>query len=382
MTTTTLDTRAAAEHCGLTVRQFRLGQEDGWTGLLNRPLPFRSEPNPGRGGYPRHLYSEADVDHLAALLRQRTGLAPGWVDDHTYRDAAGEWVTDAGGAERFGLPARSLRRWRKARCRYNGGKVIASQRVDAPCGRRARGRGKGKVHVYSVAELQHVAQNYASNMVRDVYRDPGGAVYLTAAQIVERYEVSHKLVMYWAAKASRLRPGKALRSLEVVNNVWVERGGQTTIRVYLQDDLERILRDEETLHPGAGRVCKRVPAGGAPAVPSAESRTAGASARPGPLPVEPYPVYILQPDGKPVPVVYVAAPEPAAANAGGPRQRGGRPRSDKTAEVYKFCYEERQKGKKRSAIRAAAAKLFGTGAPKEDRDVTLFARRYEKRLRK
>jgi len=60
--------------------------------------------------------------------------------------------------------------------------------------------------------------------------------------------------------------------------------------------------------------------------------------------------------------------------------RGGRPRSQKTDAVYKFCYEQHQLGElKRSSILRKAQELFGNNAPKEECDVTNFARRYAKK---
>jgi hypothetical protein len=341
----------AAERCGLTVRQFRQKQTDHWRGLLNRPLHYREEPG-HHGGYPRHHFRVADIDHLAALLRQQTGLAPGWIDEHTFRDATGEWLTDVGAREQFGLPVRSLRRWRKRRCRFNAGKVLTHRRVPAPCPERSR-RGQGKVHVYLASELVRVAQVYHSNLDQSVYRDADGAVCLTCAQIVDHYEISPKLVQYWAAKPSRLHAGKALRWIEIIRS---KRGnaGRALIRAYRQDDLERILHDEETVHKGTGRVSKRIHSN------EREQRATQEVQAPPPNP--------------PVPKKQTPS-EPTPAQSSSTR-RGGRPRSAPTQALYEACYVAYTHEKKLSIALRRVQREHPDKPPKDEATLRLYARRW------
>jgi hypothetical protein len=318
----------AAERLGLTVRQFRQKQTDRWRGLLNRRLHYRAEPG-HHGGYPRHRFRASEIDHLAALLRQQTGLAPGWIDEQTYRDATGDWLTDTGAREQFGLPVRSLRRWRRQRCRFNEGKVLTHRRVPAPCPERSR-RGRGKVQVYLASELAHVAQVYHSDFSQPAYHDVDGTVCLTLAQIAERYEVRPKLVHYWAAKPSRLHAGKALRWIEVIRAKRGKSPGRALIRAYRQDDLERILRDEETVYVGTGRPSKRIKG-------NRQSEMATDKTEP--------------------PV----------------RKGRGRRVSPQTIELGRFCYEYLGKYKRR---KIAALVLERFGRVLSQAEVTIYAKRY------
>ncbi|HLN30034.1 MAG TPA: hypothetical protein VK395_19990 [Gemmataceae bacterium] len=78
---------------------------------------------------------------------------------------------------------------------------------------------------------------------------------------------------------------------------------------------------------------------------------------------------------------------PAAVQPGQPANpptqqdeaRTGRPRSELTLQVQRFCYERYMRngpGDKLPLIRREAARLFGVRAPKEDSHVTLYAKRY------
>jgi hypothetical protein len=62
-------------------------------------------------------------------------------------------------------------------------------------------------------------------------------------------------------------------------------------------------------------------------------------------------------------------------------RKRGRPTSEQTEAVYKFCYEHYVAGQKLLSIREKAARVFGNRAPKEDAHVTEYAKRYAKRNR-
>jgi hypothetical protein len=62
------------------------------------------------------------------------------------------------------------------------------------------------------------------------------------------------------------------------------------------------------------------------------------------------------------------------------KSKGGRPMSDLTQEVYKFCYDHFiTASEKRAAVRSAAEKKFGERAPKTKADVRKYAIRYANR---
>jgi hypothetical protein len=61
------------------------------------------------------------------------------------------------------------------------------------------------------------------------------------------------------------------------------------------------------------------------------------------------------------------------------RKRLGRIRSKETEEVYKYCYDERAKGRKRSTILRETQTRFGSRAPKTEAEVRTYAKRYAER---
>src|SRR5262249_20546148 len=87
----------AAARLGLTRAQFKNRQRDGWPERHGQRLPFTEEPI-GRGNRPRQLFSADDVGRLAQMRQESGGLAPGWIDEGTFRDAMGDWHTAAQGA--------------------------------------------------------------------------------------------------------------------------------------------------------------------------------------------------------------------------------------------------------------------------------------------
>jgi hypothetical protein len=113
--------------------------------------------------------------------------------------------------------------------------------------------------------------------------------------------------------------------------------------------------------------------------PSAAHDTCGSTLKHEPLPVQPYPVTVCNPDGRPVyftgaPAVDVGKEKSAST------KKTGRPASEATEAVYKFCYEEFiVKQKKRSNVFREAGKLFGARAPKDEASVRKYACRYAER---
>jgi hypothetical protein len=76
----------------------------------------------------------------------------------------------------------------------------------------------------------------------------------------------------------------------------------------------------------------------------------------------------------------MAEAQPAASTvAGKPANRGrGRPKDEETARMYKYCYDRYTDGAKRLLILAEVKTKFPASAPKEDRHITTYAKRYGK----
>jgi hypothetical protein len=109
--------------------------------------------------------------------------------------------------------------------------------------------------------------------------------------------------------------------------------------------------------------------------PGAESRTAPDAAWREPLPQQPYPVYILQPPGQPVPVALTTSPQDSATAE--ERNPGGRPGSEHHEAVKEYCYQQYIAGVKLALIRETARRLYGDeAAPKQDGHVTTYAQRW------
>jgi hypothetical protein len=140
------------------------------------------------------------------------------------------------------------------------------------------------------------------------------------------------------------------------------------------------------------RLFKGGAAGGSPAAssvilaPSAPSILGAEENREGLGPAaepRPYPTLVRNDHASPVLVVIVgtaftpAVDERSTSECAKMIRKRGRPASEETQALYKFCYEGYIAGEKRGNIRRNAITLFGEElAPKEDKHVTAYAQRY------
>jgi hypothetical protein len=191
----------------------------------------------------------------------------GWIDEHTYRiceaDKYLDYCTTERGAELFGLSPDMLKLWYEdsvgdhpKKNRWLGRLLRVMK------GRRER-RGRG-VRLFLIADLREIAEKYTAAAVRG-YKPPtvvdeDGTPLLTDKDISERYEVSSKFLYWWRAKKTRVRDrgGKtrcepADRALRGILLPRLRRGKGGPIHIWhsRQDDVERILRGEET-EPSSG----------------------------------------------------------------------------------------------------------------------------------
>jgi hypothetical protein len=332
---------------------FRSRQRKGWPApdggrVWLNPVPMPIPNDAAQGGLTEPTYLEAEV---AAVLRQgpQLPLAPGWVDESTYRDEAGAWLTLEGVRDKHRLPVRSVRRWADpdgSGCRFlEGGRPLRSQMVNP-----ARPRARGRVLVALESDVLALKDKRLPGGPAVPYRD-GDGVWLTAKEVEARYPVTRRLVQWWAGRPSRLHPGKAIWSRPIPNAARHRRGSPGRVTVYLEAHVQACVAGRESRHPNTGnrggrpRVSREEP--GAPAV------------RPVPAP----------PDGD--------ARQRTAAP--GKRRLGGRPRSRSTEALEKFCYDFYVgKGLTAAAVLTKAAKQF-EDAPKEEAHVRLYARRYAER---
>jgi hypothetical protein len=119
-----------------------------------------------------------------------------------------------------------------------------------------------------------------------------------------------------------------------------------------------------------------VPAGSVPVQAAAAHATQGRAEVGEPLPVQPYPVTVCNPDGRPVYFIDRVAVETSKEKAT-PGKKAGRPMSEETEALYQFCYEHRSE--KRAVVMVKANTKFGKKVVKREEHVILYVRRYAKR---
>ncbi len=173
-----------------------------------------------------------------------------WRNSYTFRDEVGVWLTLKGASEKvFRISRESLEDWaNRFPCRFlkdGHGDVrsITFQRVPPP-----GLRNRETVLVFLKADLQIISDGLNPKLTEKVYRD-GEGVWLTDLQLRERYQVSRIVTQYWRDQPSRLRPGAALRSKPIPSP---KRMGPATVPGYLEEDIIRILREEESDYLGVG----------------------------------------------------------------------------------------------------------------------------------
>jgi hypothetical protein len=246
---------------------------DAFEGVAQRrKLRAKVESRPG-GGCPERTWLESQV---AEALRWSPYLAegsegPGWVDEHTYRDKRGDWLTLLGAEEEFpDLSRKSVQRWacEKTPCRFLTDKDGNRRAIDSQQVAPARARNVKEVTVYLRADLKELQSRRNAKpsharvkcgrrrtrlVAEDVYEDEMG-VWLTGMQAHDAHAVNDSEFCYrWAERESLLRPReKALRPKTIPNPV-CQKGGPGEVMVFLESDLLEILAGNESDHPFDGR---------------------------------------------------------------------------------------------------------------------------------
>ncbi len=162
-----------------------------------------------------------------------------WQKQSAYKDDVGTWLTAPGVVARFKIPSSNLHRWGKKQedCRFLGGRPIRTQWVPE----------LGQL-VYLLTDVEQVAAGMRAAKGRAApFRDQDGRTWLTNRQVRDAHGVSQAFCCHWARTHSRVRPGqKVLRSRKIVNPERHKRGSPGKVWVYLQADVEAVLRGEES----------------------------------------------------------------------------------------------------------------------------------------
>ncbi len=236
----------------ITASLFYNRQRKGWPSLNGEKIkPYqtretrrlRLSPIAGGGGLGENLYLEADLERGLGEKRLR---APGskrlpkeWLNDFTYTDTEGDWLTARG----TGLSHVSLLRWSTdVGCRFlDKRRSIRWKKVPHPNPRRW-----DDVTVYSRKDIDTIKARRRPHVDTDTepYRDEAGQVYLTNRQLRKKYGVSESWVRYWWRERSRLHEGYALRSMSIPNRV-LQKGSPSRVWAFLEEDVARCIRGEE-----------------------------------------------------------------------------------------------------------------------------------------
>lgn len=430
MSTDWLTAREIRERYGILSTSLELWCRKGCKALGGRKPrvwkgPSRGHPRnaPGRACY---YYSRQDIEAIVAVEPL----------DGALRDAAGAWLTARAAQERYGRRL-DLHPWRAAGCPALGGKRIRAKRIPAAAGG-PRGSRRGQVWVYHENDVLRIAAAGASGRRVEPVPDPE---WLTAAEALEEFGLGKHALLHWRKCCMYLgRPMKARRQKTTINGqvrtLWryhrpdlqviAERvsaaadtvrseslgewapaaeikkacGVRASILAYWRQDGRVRAKQIPTpatkasahkllwvYHVGDVLQAKAAPDGRTRQARQKQERMCSAETTDtdGP-PLFPV-VRIDQDPNYPLLVEVVgcarcrgiAEAEAAADPAPKPAQARGRPRSEATEEVYKFCYEAYISGKKLAQALADARKRFGRNAPKEEGHVRRNAQRYAKR---
>lgn len=382
---------------------FKSRQKKGWVTQGGKTLSSELIPMPQPCfGRTELTYLESEV---AAFLSSSTDLYPaasdpkaaGWLNRQTYRDTGGKLHAIAAEATRLtGVPESTVERF-------------PGKRVKHPERRQA-------VKIYALDRLKaHANQRRPDRRPAGdaVHVDAQGERWLTETQAQTIHQTPREFCRLWHKRGSILRSGAPAVRRKLIPNPRRGREGKYKIAVFLERDVLAVLAGEEHKHPGVGKganasrlraevadkartLLRAALAGGrAPAgevlqearknsisivtlkriakelgiTSKWEPRTDGRQGK----------TYWWCPPPGMKKVAGNEANEPAAHSFSEPKRRGRKP-SSSTAQIYEYCYLRYVKGDKLAVIRAAAARLFPNAAPpKEDRDVTLYAKRHAQR---
>jgi hypothetical protein len=247
---------------------FKDWQRKGWPALDGQRLTPLSaswrdqllEGTPLRPGQKEDTFRETDLEELFRRRTERSIVStnpPRWIDEHTYEDEQGErWLTLLGARDKYLKDLSVLSAiygWIEHGCRFlDNGRAPRHQHVppDSP-------RNRDEVMVVAKQDILTIRERCQTERTYRPPRDERGT-WLTDTEIRREFRVSAMFCRYWRDKESRIRPSeRALRSTDKFRNAVREQTGPVTILRYLREDVERILKGEESASPGSGRPANR-----------------------------------------------------------------------------------------------------------------------------
>jgi hypothetical protein len=228
-----------------------------------------------------------------------------------------DWITFAVAARSLGCTHRMLHLWSKEGCPYlPDGRTLAVSKRPINFGHQVKTAWTCFAKDLAAIREARAAPPDAPHVTND-------GIYLPARVVKLKYRLSANTLVYWR-KQGWIR---ALRIDRAGPNI---RGGR--LWVYHEADVVARKSGQPLLKPP-------------PADPT--------------------------PPSSPGPTEAPKVPPPDASN------RGGRPKQEQTQELYKFCWEARQRGEKRALTMVRANAHFGREVIREDRWVTVYAGRYK-----
>jgi hypothetical protein len=197
---------------------------------------------------------------MSVTFPVRTSQGGVWRNERIYCDRRGEWITFVGARNRFGrrLPPTNLQRWSigKQPCKFRNGQTIDFLRVDPPCGRNAP-----LVLVLYLPHLEEADRNRnpeeadgGGNSRPPQVQVAGQAPYQTLAELkVAHPNLTKGFCTYWHRRTTRVRGDgePALRGDKEVSSE--QKRGPNEVWYWCVEDIERILRGEESAVSGTGR---------------------------------------------------------------------------------------------------------------------------------
>ncbi len=340
------------------------------------------------------LYWRGDLELIARVPRLENG---------TYTDARGVWLTATAVHRKYGFPVTHLTPWRKKICPLLGRKLQARRMIVCPGGRQV---GLRRAWLYFQPDLDELAA--ARNGTGRARRD---SAWLSAREAKEEFGFTARNLNRWAAHGHAALGRKGLRCRKELRGSGSLAGLK---RVFAREDLELIrsamqgkAEETPTVWVPIGRASKTF------WVPTATLHywRSGCVLFGRPIRAQRMPARMedgrvreiwhfhrddLETISKQRGVPEDRRREPAAAqgpqrteqkpakpaaqvNSGKPR--GGRPISKETEKILEACYLEYMGTKTLSQALLALQKRFGDDGPQGEPDIRLYAKRYAKRKR-
>jgi hypothetical protein len=297
-------------------------------------------------------------DDVKAILRRRApgGASPDegeasragkWLDAGTYQDAAGPWLTSRRVQETYDVSDMFVHFWKyrpHPALDPAGGGVLRRQYLFRPFA----GKGGRRLYVYHQEDIDRMA-TWARQQMPASTRAPGPD-WETGRQLARRLGLAGPEGR--VALGTLLRIGREVTAFPAFR-VRTERGKSKWAGWrYPAEAVLRALAGRDVVALSAEWRKDLDQAAAVEATPNQPGNAGPAAADSG-----------------------QQAHEVADARTA----KAGRPFSAQTTDLYQFCFDGYNRGEKLAVTRERAAKQFGARAPKEDRHVTEYARRYAKR---